>query len=176
MPYSVATPGDSSVLSLYCLVVGSRKEGKKKKEGEREQVEKRAPADQEEEKTPPPLSSKKKKKTHGLDLGSVFRGQLVDQRRNHPAGPAPGRPEVDEHGHGGLEDVLLPGGVGDGAWCGGDWNLEKREGRESVSEKKGKKEGKSRTPDLSLSLLSYLESKLFRALFTRVPSSTVGAE
>ena len=42
--------------------------------------------------------------------------------------------------------------------------------------KKGKKEGKSRTPDLSLSLLSYLESKLFRALFTRVPSSTVGAE
>ena len=45
-----------------------------------------------------------------------------------------------------------------------------------MSEKKGKKEGKSRTPDLSLSLLSYLESKLFRALFTRVPSSTVGAE
>ena len=72
MPYSVATPGDSSVLSLYCLVVGSRKEGKKKKEGEREQVEKRAPADQEEEKTPPPLSSKKKKKLTALILDPYY--------------------------------------------------------------------------------------------------------
>lgn len=58
---------------------------------------------------------KKPKKTHGLDLRAVLCRELVDERRDHPAGAAPGRPEVDEHGHGRLEDVLLPGGVGDGA-------------------------------------------------------------
>ena len=51
-----------------------------------------------------PLSLEKKKeknskKLTALIFGPVLRGQLVDQRRDHPAGAAPGRPKVDEHGH-----------------------------------------------------------------------------
>ena len=99
------------------LLVERGKRGEERRGGVREE-EKRARRDHEER----PLSRKEQKleeklekKTHGLDLGAVLRSQLVDERRDHPAGPAPGRPEVDEHGHGGLEDILLPGGVSDGA-------------------------------------------------------------
>ena len=40
-------------------------------------------------------------------------GDLLEDRGDHPARPAPGGPEVDEHGLVGLEDLGLEAGVGD---------------------------------------------------------------
>lgn len=50
--------------------------------------------------------------TYRLELSFVLLRQLVDERRDHAAGPAPGRPEVHEDGDVALEHLRLEGGVG----------------------------------------------------------------
>ena len=40
--------------------------------------------------------------------------ELLQRRRDHPAGAAPFRPEIDEDRLGRAEHVLLEGGIGDG--------------------------------------------------------------
>ena len=46
-----------------------------------------------------------------LDLAVVLVRQLLDDGRDHAAGAAPGRPEVDQHRQAGLDDILLERGV-----------------------------------------------------------------
>jgi hypothetical protein len=67
---------------------------------------------------PWPLSSKpyttramRQRATHARDLAAVLRRQLVDQRRDHAARAAPGRPEVDQHGLLALKHHLVESGV-----------------------------------------------------------------
>jgi hypothetical protein len=49
--------------------------------------------------------------THRLELSCVLLRELVDERRDHAAGPAPGRPEVHENGDVALEHLSLEGGI-----------------------------------------------------------------
>ena len=49
---------------------------------------------------------------HDLDV-RAFPGDLLEDRRDHAARAAPDRPEVDDHGDVGLEDLGLERGVGD---------------------------------------------------------------
>ncbi len=53
-----------------------------------------------------------------FDLAGVFVGDLLEHGSERAAGPAPGRPEVDEHGlrGGGVEDFGGEGGRGDGGY------------------------------------------------------------
>jgi hypothetical protein len=50
--------------------------------------------------------------THRLELSVVLLRQLIDQRRDHAARTAPGRPEVDKNRDIALEHLSLKGGVG----------------------------------------------------------------
>src|SRR5947208_2944752 len=47
-----------------------------------------------------------------LGLADLRIGNLVDDRRDHAARATPGRPKINEHGHGRLEDLLVEVGVG----------------------------------------------------------------
>src|SRR3954468_18860821 len=49
-----------------------------------------------------------------LQLALVFGGELVDERRDGAAGPAPGGPEIDQDGLGGGQDLALEVFVGKG--------------------------------------------------------------
>jgi hypothetical protein len=48
-----------------------------------------------------------------LDPPVVFRGEFIEDRRDHLTGAAPFRPEIDENGHGGLEDFLVKIAIGE---------------------------------------------------------------
>src|SRR5438067_1761284 len=52
-----------------------------------------------------------------IELGDahvvLLRGDLLEDRSDHAARPAPGRPEVDQDGRARLEDLLLECAVGD---------------------------------------------------------------
>jgi len=51
-----------------------------------------------------------------LEFAGLFPGEFVEHGRDRAARAAPLRPEVDQHGEGGLEDLGFPvvGGDGDG--------------------------------------------------------------
>ena len=48
-----------------------------------------------------------------LTLLAERAGDLLQRRRDHPAGAAPFRPEVDDHGAGGLQHFRFEGGIRD---------------------------------------------------------------
>ena len=60
----------------------------------------------------PETARGKRRCTYRLELSVVLLRQLVDEGRDHAAGPAPGRPEVHENGNVALEHLSLEGGIG----------------------------------------------------------------
>jgi len=48
-----------------------------------------------------------------LDLLAVFRGEFIENGRDHLTGTAPFRPEIDQDGHGRFEDFLLKITIGE---------------------------------------------------------------
>ena len=58
-----------------------------------------------------PSGNTDRQETHRSQPVAVLDGQLVDERGDHAAWPAPGRPEIYHHWHGALEHQLLKGSV-----------------------------------------------------------------